>query len=182
MKGKGLKLRLCRLIARSEAGSAMVEVALMFPIFTALLLGAVELGDLARRADEVTAAARTAAQYATMRGGAFTDCNVNTPFPPSSPPTNCTSDRGVYAAAVTSAPFASKCNSFTVQEATSCTCSDATGTCAAASTYVCSAGQPIITVSIYTQARCSPAATVPNLFPTATAFTLNGFSQEEVLQ
>lgn len=179
MVGFRLKWMLRRLTGKSETGSALVETALLFPVFTALLLGAVELGDLARKADEVTSAARTAAQYAVMRGGAFTDCSTNTPIPGSTPKT-CDTNRGIYAAAVSAAPFASKCRTFTVQEATACTCSDATGTCDAS--YVCSAGQPIITVSIYTQASCSPASSVPNLFPTGTAFTLNGFSQQEVLQ
>lgn len=179
MNCRGLKSRLCRLIGRSETGSALVETALLFPVFTALLLGAVELGDLARKGEEVTSAARSAAQYATMRGGAFTDCKTTVSFPPSSPPTTCDTTRGIYAAAVKDAPYASKCNTFTVQEATSCICSDSS-TCSG--TYTCSTGKPVVTVSIYTQASCSPASSVPNLFPTGTAFTLNGFAQQEVLQ
>jgi hypothetical protein len=38
----------------------------------------------------------------------------------------------------------------------------------------------VIMVSVHTSAQCSPAASVPNLFPIGSAFTINGYSQQEV--
>jgi hypothetical protein len=38
----------------------------------------------------------------------------------------------------------------------------------------------VIMVSVHTSAQCSPAASVPNLFPLGSVFTINGYSQQEV--
>lgn len=167
----------------------MVETALTFPFFVALLLGAVEMGDLAYKSVEMTNAARSAAQYGSSTGGAYTDCNGTVP---GSTPVSCcagssktcSAESGMYAAAASDATLAFKsCSSFSVKAATSCTCSDGTS-CTSSSTagYACASGRPVIMVKVYTSASCSPAASVPNLFPSGTAFTLDGFSQQEVTQ
>jgi Flp pilus assembly protein TadG len=176
---KALKCRLCR-IGRGQSGSAMVETALIFPVFIMLLLGAVELGDLAYKADEMTNAARAAAQYAAMNGGGYTDCDGTVP---GATLTACSPSRGMYITAQNDAGLvAQTCSNFTVQEQTSCTCSDGSA-CATTSTssYSCSS-KPVVVVSVYTSAQCSPVASVPNLFPTGTKFTLSGFSRQEVLE
>lgn len=186
-------MRWLRRIRRSESGSAMVETALIFPIVIAILLGAVEMGDLAYRADEVTNAARAGAQYAASTGGAYTDCDGT--VPDMSSPTYATAKTcgstaspttyGIYVTAIKDAPLVAKsCTNFTVKAATSCVCSDKSS-CASSSTagYTCSGKtKPVIMVSVYTSAQCSPAASVPNLFPSGTAFTLTGYSQQEVTE
>ena len=184
----GTLMQWLRHIRRSESGSAIVETALTFPIFIALLLGAVEFGDIAYKSDELTNAARSAAQYATANGGAYTDCNGSVP---GSTPVSCnpapkaTTVSGIYATALSDAPVTnSACTNFTVQAATSCTCAASGGTCTPATNggYVCSNGKAVILVSVYTSASCSPMASVPNLFPSGTAFTLTGFSEQEVTE
>lgn len=182
MSGNNAIMRWLRHLRCSESGSALVESALIiFLIFIPLLLGAVEFGDIAYKADEMTNAARTAAQYATATSGAYTDCTGSVP---GSSPVTCSTTSGIYATAQNDAPMAYKsCTSFTVQAASSCTCSDATA-CTSSSTagYACASGRPVISISVYTSAQCSPAASVPNLFPTGTKLTLTGFSQQEVTQ
>ncbi|HXS77432.1 MAG TPA: TadE family protein [Terracidiphilus sp.] len=162
-----------------ESGSAMVETALTFPLFVALLLGAVELGDLAYKANEITNAARSAAQYAASTGGGYTDCDGRVPDTTTH---TCTSARGIYITAQKDAPLVTRsCTSFTVEASTSCICSDNTA-CAFSATsagYTCGK-KPVIMVSVHTSAQCSPAASVPNLFPLGSAFTINGYSQQEV--
>lgn len=182
MTGKLALTRWLRHLRRSDHGSAMVETVLIFPVFTALLLGAVEFGDLAYKANEMTNGARAAAQYAAMNGGGYADCANSIP---GATKTTCTG--GVLAAAQTDAGLAAQaCSNFTVKEQTSCVCSGASaGTvCASSSTagYSCSSGRVLATVSIYTSAQCSPVSSVPNLYPISTAFTLTGFAQQEVLQ
>jgi Flp pilus assembly protein TadG len=186
MSGKAF-VRWSRRMLCSESGSAMVETALTFPLFVAMLLGAVELGDLAYKSDEVTNAARSAAQYATSTGGAYTDCDGTVPnvvSPTYATAKTCSTTRGIYLTAKKDAPLVYKsCTAFTVKAASSCICSD-NSACAFSSTtsgYTCSA-RPVIMVSVYTSAQCSPAASVPNLFPLGTAFTINGYSQQEVTE
>jgi len=174
-------MRRLRQILRSESGSAMVETALTLPIFIALLLGAVELGDFAYKSSEMTNAARDAAQYASTNSGAYTDCKHKVP---DNTKLTCDATSGVYKVAQQDAPLAFKaCDNFTVQVLTACTCSG-TGTCSSSSTsgYACSSGRAVINVSVFTSAQCSPAASIPNLFPIGTKFTLSGFSQQEVTQ
>jgi Flp pilus assembly protein TadG len=165
------------LVRRSDAGSALVETALTVPVIIALLLGAVELGDFAFRATEVSNAARAAAQYAAMNGGGFTDCNGT--FAGGT----CSSSSGLVAAAQQDAPRTNAtCTSFTVTATSSCTCSGDGSTCAnnGSTTYSCSSGKPVVTANITTSAQCSPIASVPGLF--SGTFTLHGSAVQEVLQ
>lgn len=52
-----------RLSTRSESGDSLVEMALLLPILTMLLLGTVDLGRLAYMSIEVSNAARAGVQY-----------------------------------------------------------------------------------------------------------------------
>jgi Flp pilus assembly protein TadG len=159
-----------------DSGSALVETALTVPLIASLLLGAVEMGDFAFRATEVSNAARAAAQYGAMNSGGFTDCNGT--FAGG----NCSTTSGMYLAAKADAPrtFAT-CASLTVSASSSCTCSGDSSTCVSAGgSYSCSSGSPVVDVTVNTSAQCSPVTSVPNLF--SGAFTLKGFAKEEVLQ
>lgn len=154
------KLGWLKLIGSCDSGSALVETALTVPLIIVLLLGAVEMGDFAYRATEVTNAARAAAQYAAMNGGNFQDTS------------------GMLLAAQQDAPRTNAtCTSFAVTPTSSCVCSD--GTSCGAVPYSCSSGKTVVTVSVTTSAKCSPITSVPGLGGT---FTLYGFAQQEVLQ
>jgi Flp pilus assembly protein TadG len=169
------KLGWLKLLRSSESGSALVETALTVPLIASLLLGAVEMGDFAFRATEVSNAARAAAQYAAMNGGGFTDCNGT--FAGGT----CTATSGMYLAAQKDAPrtFAT-CTSLTVTALSSCTCSGDSSVCVSAGgSYSCASGSPVVNVTVNTSAQCSPITSVPNLF--SGAFTLKGFAQQEVL-
>jgi Flp pilus assembly protein TadG len=52
-----------RVVRPNQAGSALVELALMFPIFLLMLVGSAEFGRLAYAAIEVSNAARAGAAY-----------------------------------------------------------------------------------------------------------------------
>lgn len=167
IKGWNLHIRSARGGMRGEAGNAMVETALTFPVLIALLLGAVELGDLAFKSIQVTSAARAAAQYAAMNGGNFMDTR---------------STGGIQAAAKADAPWVTKkCSSFTITEVSrACACSDGAACSGAAGSWTCSPGKPVVTVGIQTTAVCAPVASVPGLF--TGSFTLHGYAQQQVLQ
>ena len=64
---------------RSDTGQSMVELALMFPIFILLLVGAAEFGRLAYAAIEVSNAARAGASYGSLshtRASDFTNIEL----------------------------------------------------------------------------------------------------------
>lgn len=177
MSGNRPKYRLLSLLFRSERGSALVESALTIPVVVMMLLGAVEMGDFAYRATEMSNAARAAAQYAAMNGGGFADCNGT--FAGGT----CGTTSGMYAAARNDAPRTySTCTNFSVTATSSCLCSGSNAACTGGSSYSCAtgSGNPVINVTVGTSADCSPITSVPNLF--TGAFTLKGFSMQEVLQ
>ncbi len=156
-----------------DSGQALVEAALTMPILLLLLLGAVELGDVAYAAIQVSAAARSGAQYAAMNGGGYMDCN-------SSGTGTCTSTSGIAQAAAKDALRVSQRSSAFIVTAThGCTCSN--GSACSASLACTSPGYPFITVTVQTQASYPIAASVPGLIPGGTV-TLHGYSQQLVLQ
>ena len=57
-----------RLHRRGDRGQALVELALIFPVFILLLVGAAEFGRLAYAAIEITDAARAAVAYGAQSG------------------------------------------------------------------------------------------------------------------
>ena len=62
-----------RFSARSEAGDSLVEMALLLPILTMLLLGTVDLGRLSYMSIEVSNAARAGVQYGQQNATTWTD-------------------------------------------------------------------------------------------------------------
>ena len=56
-----------------EAGQALVETALIFPVLIALLIGAAELARVAYAAIEVSNAARAGVQYGAQSGATASD-------------------------------------------------------------------------------------------------------------
>ncbi len=169
--------QLLPLLLRSERGSALVESALTVPVVMLMLLGAVEMGDFAYRATEMSNAARAAAQYAAMNGGGFADCSG------AFAGGTCGSTSGMYAAARNDAPRTySTCTNFAVSTSNACVCSGSNTACTSSGTaYSCGtgSGNPVINVTVNTSAQCSPITAIPNLF--SGAFTLKGFANQEVL-
>ena len=158
----------------------MVETALTFPILLVMLLGAVDMGDLAVKSNQMTNAARAAAQYAAMNGGNYTDCTGA--LNPAG--AACSSNSGVLAAATSDSPYvAANCTPFKVKETTSCSCTS-TGLACDTSTgaYTCSGGKAVVTVTIDTSGKCTGVVSIPytNLND-PTGFTLTGHAQQEVL-
>jgi hypothetical protein len=70
---------------RSPSGQAMVELALIFPLFIMLLFGIITLGIGVFYQQQVTNAAREAARYASIHS-ATAQCPVDSHKPPTSPP------------------------------------------------------------------------------------------------
>jgi Flp pilus assembly protein TadG len=169
--------RMLSLLLRSQRGSALVESALTVPVVLLMLLGAVEMGDFAYRATEMSNAARAATQYAAMNGGGFADCNGT--FAGGT----CGSTSGMFKAARNDAPRAyTTCTNFTVSTSNSCVCSGSNSACTSSGTaYSCASGSgaPVINVTVNTSAQCSPITRIPNLF--TGALTLRGFAMQEVL-
>jgi Flp pilus assembly protein TadG len=158
-------------VSHCESGSALVEMAFTLPVLLLLLLGAAELGDMSYRATEMSNAARAAAQYAAMNGGAFTDCNGT--FAGGT----CSPTSGIVAAAKADAPWASsRCTNFVVKAVSSCTCSNSTA-CAGPTNYSCTTGQPLVSITVTTTASCGGVATIL----VNNSFNLQGFAQQEVL-
>jgi hypothetical protein len=71
---------------RSHRGQALVETALILPLFMALLLGVADMGRVIWATTSLASAAREAARYAIVRGGLSTDCQVGKPSGDASPP------------------------------------------------------------------------------------------------
>ena len=65
--------RWLRSLRKGEAGQALVEFALTGSLLSVLVLGAIEFGRGMYAAIEVANAAKAAAQYAAMNGGAYAD-------------------------------------------------------------------------------------------------------------
>ncbi|MCI0346852.1 MAG: pilus assembly protein [Chloroflexi bacterium] len=66
--------------ARGEAGQSLLEFALVFPIFLAVLLGMVDIGRAVWANNAVANAAREAARYAAIHGGTKANpCPVGPP-------------------------------------------------------------------------------------------------------
>jgi len=163
------------LVKGSDSGQALVEAALTMPVLLLLLLGAVELGDVAYAAIQVSAAARSGAQYAAMNGGGYMDCN-------SSGTGTCTASSGIKQAAKKDALRVYQRigdSNFAVTATHGCTCSN--GTTCSVSLACTSPGYPFITVTVQTQATYPIVASVPGLIPGGTV-TLHGYSQQLVLQ
>jgi hypothetical protein len=80
------------LIARRRtAGQALVETALVLPLFLTLLLGVVDMGRAIWATTSLASAAREGARFAIVHGGAWsTQCPVGPPSPDNIIPTAST--------------------------------------------------------------------------------------------
>lgn len=68
-------VRRTRAAITSGAGDSLVELALLLPILTMLLVGTVDLGRLAYMSIEVSNAARAGVQYGQQNSGTWSDTN-----------------------------------------------------------------------------------------------------------
>jgi Flp pilus assembly protein TadG len=143
---------------QKDTGQALLELALVVPIFSLLLLGAVEYGRLAYAAIEVANAARAGAAYASQ----------NHVTADASDPTNLAN---IQAAATQDAPDV---GSIVATASNTCSCSDGTSgvTCANAGTTCISPGRILESVQVNTTATVNLGA----------SFTLHGSANMRVIQ
>lgn len=155
-----------------ECGQALVETALSASLLVAFLLGAASLGRLTYSAIEVTNAARAAAQYGAMNGGAFL-------------PSDSTGldSAGMLIAAQSDAGDLSSLVQFSSGYPTySCSCSG-TGTASCtppATPSGCTTSHLIVTIQVQTTATFNPLVFVPGI--ASHTFKMYGNAQEQVLQ
>ncbi len=150
------------LTARTDAGQALVEAALMLPVLLLLILGALETGSIAYNAIEVANAAEAGALYGAQSRA------------------NAANTTGITQAATNDA---SNVLSVTATATTSCACQSAAGTLttlACTGTTSCvSPSQVVEWVNVVTAARITPMFQLPGLPAT---LTLNGNATMRVSQ
>jgi Flp pilus assembly protein TadG len=148
---------------RRASGQALIEVAIVAPVFFLLLMGSAELARIAYMAIEVANAARAAAQYASQNAGTMSDNQNN----------NATSNGTAAAASNDAYNMTSLATTATIGY----TCSD--GTSAATSSTAlpsCASGAvalPYVTVT--TSAVFNPLIHIPGL---PSSFTLSSSATE----
>jgi Flp pilus assembly protein TadG len=140
--------------AAGQAGSSVVEVALLVPFVMLILFGMIDLGRWVFMGIEVTSAARAGAQYGSLSQG------------------NAHNSSAIQTAAQSDVP------DFTVQvtsNTTSCWCANAPGTVVTCSTSypytACSSGAQITLLQVNTSATYSPWISIP---PFNKNFTITG--------
>lgn len=139
-----------------DAGQALVELALVIPLLTLILVGAAEVGRIAYAAIEVNNAARAGVAYAAQTHATAT----------ASDPTNMSY---ITLAATQEAPDVT---GMTVTASDSCICSDGTSiTCTTALTSCLSPARNIETVQVNTTATIDTAFHFPGI---PNSITLNG--------
>lgn len=141
----------CFSVARNEIGSAIVELALILPIFLFLMLGVVEFGRLAYASIEVSNAARAGVQFGAQSHAAASNI--------SGMESAATNDAGD----ITSGVMTATATQF-------CTCSNGT-TSDCSATSCTSPGVMIEYVQVNTTATVDPLFHYPGL---PTTFTLQG--------
>lgn len=151
----GKELR--RILRRGESGSSLIELALIVPVFTTILVGSVEVARFAYASIEVTNAARAGAEYGAQTHNTAVDTT------------------GMQNAATAAGP---NVNNMQATASTFCTCSDGVSiTCANAGTS-CTAR-----INEYVQVNTS--ASVTSLFHipgVPTTVTLKGVAVQRVEQ
>jgi Flp pilus assembly protein TadG len=82
---------------RRSRGQALVETALVLPIFLGLLMGVVDMGRAVWATTSLNSAAREAARYAIVHGGSASNtCPVGNPAPDAVPPPAATASCPYY--------------------------------------------------------------------------------------
>ena len=158
--------RLVRSLRRAEAGQALVEFALAGTLLTVLVMGAIEFGRAMYAAVEVANAAKSAAQYAAMNGGAYDDIT------------------GIQAAANSDAYDAVNALGMTLTTTPSyaCSCTGSTDTCsnntAPTPPSGCANSHMIVTVTIQTTGTFTPMIHLPGF---SNSISLQGNAIAEVI-
>jgi Flp pilus assembly protein TadG len=156
------KHRGSKIVSKSEAGQALVELALTLPLLVVILFGAVELSSVTYEAIELSNSARAAVQY----GAQTLITAADTP--------------GIKAAAQLDAIDLSaspNTANFTTSVSSSCVCSD--GSNAASCTLAsCPTSQLEQILTVQTSATFTPLVRIPSL---PTQFTLHGYAYQRVL-
>ena len=142
--------------APSDAGQALVETALIFPMLVALLIGAAEFARVAYAAIEVANAARAGVQYGAQSGA---DASDSTGIA-----TAASNDGANVTGLVTTSSIA-------------CICSDGTASTCANTDCASSHTEEILTVN--TQATIDPLIHVPGLPRT---YTIKGKAIQKCVQ
>ena len=153
----------------SEAGSALVELALMMPIMMFLLVAVLEFARVAYAAIEVSNAAKAAVQYGASSIGASADATgmLNAA-------TSDAEDLQTTAAGGTSLI------SFPTAPVVTCICSDGSACTGTGNTCLntdCSSSQIESILTVTTQATISSPFKLPGI---SSAYTLNGRAQQKV--
>jgi Flp pilus assembly protein TadG len=145
---------------RDDAGQSLVELALILPVFVLLILGAVEFGQLAYAAIEVSNAARAGVQYGAQSAATAADA------------------AGMVAAARNDGSNVYQTYGLTVTPTTFCSCSNAAavpvqGGCPAAATTCSANGARVLNyVEVNTSATITPLIHYPGFG----GFTLTGLA------
>lgn len=151
------RIEILRTLRAGQAGGALIETALTVPLLIILILGAVELAQVAYASIEVANAARAAVAYGAQNGGTAGDTTGIT-----------------YAAT----HDAANVPSLTVATPTiSYICSD--GTAATGLPTDCANSHIEETLTVNTQATISSIVHLPGL---PTSYTLHGQATEKCLQ
>ena len=142
-----------------DAGQSLVELALILPVFVLLILGAVEFGQLAYAAIEVSNAARAGVQYGAQSPATAADA------------------AGMVSAAQNDGVNIFQTYGLTVTPSNFCSCSNApsvsvdTGTCPTAATTCSANGARVLNyVKVITSATVTPLIHYPGFG----GFILNG--------
>jgi len=146
---QGRILRLLRRAFRSNRGHAFVELALLMPIFTLVIVGSAEFARLAFAGIEVRDAARAGAEYGAQNHGTAQNTS------------------GMQSAATNDSP---NVTNITAAASTFCTCSNGTSVTCANAASNCSA-RIAEYVQVDTSAVVNPTFHVPGLPST---YTLKG--------
>lgn len=161
-----------KMFRRGDAGNALVETALTFSILTTLLIGVAEMARIAFAAIEVTNAARAAAQYAAMNGGAF-NTNDSSGLDTTGMLNAAQADAGNLGGSA--APVFANTPTYT------CSCTGTgTASCVAPSTPSgCTTSHIVATVTVHMKTTYTSVVRLPGLPAT---YTLYGYDVEQVLQ
>jgi Flp pilus assembly protein TadG len=157
MASRGAQTESLRGLRTGEAGGALVETALTVPLLIILILGAVEIAQVAYASIEVANAAKAAVAYGAQSGGTAGDTT------------------GITYAATSDAADVPSLTVPTIS--ISYICSDGTAATGLATDCANSHIEEILTVS--TQATLSPIVHLPGL---PMSYTLHGQASEKCLQ
>ncbi|HXE07182.1 MAG TPA: TadE/TadG family type IV pilus assembly protein [Acidobacteriaceae bacterium] len=151
-------------LLKEERGQALIETAVSVGLFIVLLIGAVEFGQLAFAATQVTDAAEAAAQYATQSPATAANATAMLSAAKGDfySPSELTMSTPTYA-----------CNCVGSTTSVSCTNNDPSNPTCAGSAYV------EVTITVQTQATYTPSIHLPGV---SSSFKLTGTAKRKVLQ